>query len=112
MRSTPQKVLDSYQHARDAAAKIIQTKGSTYYAIATVIMTIVKSIYADSKTVLPVSTPLSNYFGQSDVSLSVPCIVGANGVEKVLEAVLSAEEEKQLTQSAEVLRQAYLKATS
>src|SRR5579859_4366552 len=79
-----EKVQAAYQNAKNAAYKIIQSKGATYYAIATVIMTIVRSIYADAKTVLPVSVPLKEYVGQSDVSLSVPCIVSANGVEKTL----------------------------
>lgn len=104
---SPQSVHDAYQHAKDAAAQIIQSKGATYYAIATVILTILKSIYADAKTVLPVSIPLKEYYGQSDVSLSVPCIVGASGVEKILKTALSADESVQLKHSAEVLRTAY-----
>jgi len=104
------KVLEAYQHAKNAAYTIIQTKGATYYAIATVIMSIVKSIYADAKTVLPVSIPLKNYYSQSDVALSVPCIVGANGAEKTLTTPLSPEESQQLSHSGEVLRAAYQQA--
>ncbi len=101
------EVLKSYQNAKNAAYSIIQTKGATYYAIGTVIMSIVKSMYADAKTVLPVSVPLQNYYGQSDVSLSVPCIVGARGVEKTLITPLSAKEAEQLAESAAVLKAAY-----
>jgi malate/lactate dehydrogenase len=91
--------------------KIVQTKGATYYAIATVIDSIVQSIYKDAKTVLPVSVPLTDYQGQSNVSLSVPCIVGANGVELILKAELSHLEHEQFTHSADTLRQAYEHAT-
>jgi len=102
-----QHVHDAYNQAKNAAYSIIQSKGATYYAIATVILTIVKSIYADAKTVLPVSVPLKEYYEQSNVSLSVPCIVGANGVEKMLATPLSQEETQQLAHSADVLRAAY-----
>ncbi len=102
-----QNVRDAYNKAKNAAATIIQSKGATYYAIATVIRTIVKSIYTDAKTVLPVSVPLKEYYGQSNVSLSVPCIVGANGVEKTLAITLSTQETQELTHTAQILRGAY-----
>ncbi len=102
-----EKMLTAYQNAKNAAYKIIQTKGATYYAIATVILTIAKSIYADAKTVMPVSVPITGYHDQSDVSISVPCVVGSNGVEKVLQPPFSAEEMQQFIHSADVLRKAY-----
>lgn len=105
-----QSVQAAYQQAKNAAYRIIQAKGATYYAIGTVILKIVKSIYSDAKTVLPVSHPLQNFYGLSDVSLSVPCIVGANGIERVLNAPLNENETAQLHHSAEVLRQAYQEA--
>ncbi len=106
-----EKVQIAYQNSKNAAYKIIQTKGATYYAIATVINSIVQSIYKDAKTVLPVSVPLQNHHMQSNVSLSVPCIVGANGVERVLTTAFSETEQQQFTHSAEVLREAYKNAT-
>lgn len=106
-----EKVQIAYQNSKNAAYKIIQTKGATYYAIATVINSIVQSIYKDAKTVLPVSVPLQNHHMQSNVSLSVPCIVGATGVERVLTTAFSETEQQQFTHSAEVLREAYKNAT-
>jgi len=104
------KVMQAYQDSKNAAYKIIQTKGATYYAIATVIDSIVQTVYKDAKTVLPVSAPLTDYQGQSDVSLSVPCIVGANGVELALKTQLSQTEIEQFAHSADTLRQAYASA--
>jgi L-lactate dehydrogenase len=106
-----EKVSAAFEASKNAAYKIIQTKGATYYAIATVISAIVKNIYSDAKTVLPVSIPLNDYHGQSGVALSVPCIVGSNGVERLLKTRLTEPELGQFTHSAESLRKAYQEVT-
>lgn len=99
-----EKIASAYQKARDAAYKIIETKGSTYYGIGAVINHLVKTILNDAKTVLPVSVPLNNYHGVSSMSLSVPCIVGRNGVEKIMDIDLSKSEEEKLQESANNLK--------
>lgn len=103
---SPQIIQACYQKARDAAASIIQAKGATYYAIATVVTKLMEAILSDSKTVFPLSVPLNGKYGLRDVSLSVPCVLGARGVERVLEMELSPEEESALHRSAEILRSA------
>lgn len=105
-----QEVQDAYANTKNAAYKIIQSKGATYYAIATVILSVVKNIYADAKTVMPVSIPVTDYHGQSDVSLSVPCIVGANGVERLVKTNFTEMESNAFAHSAKVLREAYQNA--
>ncbi len=102
---TPQKVNAAYDLARTAAARIIEGKGATYYAIATVVTQLAEVIARNQRSVLPVSIPLENYYGISGVSLSVPAIVGRRGVEQVLETALSADEQVALAKSAEVVRQ-------
>lgn len=102
-----EKALSIYKDVQMAAQNIIAAKGSTYYAIGVVISQLVKTILQDNRSVLPVSVPLTNYYGVSDISLSVPCIVGAKGVEQILTPPLSASEQQQLRHSAEVL-QTYL----
>lgn len=99
------RVQKAYEQARDAAYKIIQCKGSTYYGIGAVISYIVKQILSDSKKVLPVSIPLHNYYGHSGVALSVPCIIGRNGVEKTLEVKLSWEEKQMLERTVSKLKE-------
>ncbi len=99
-----EKIRESYDLARSAAARIIEGKGATYYAIATVVTHLAEVIERDQRSVLPVSVPLQNYYGISDVALSVPCIVGRHGVAQVLETQLSANEQTQLGHCAEVLR--------
>lgn len=94
----------AYLEARNAAYKIIATKGATYYAIGAVVAHIVKKILTDAKSILPVSVPLHQYHDVNGVAMSVPCIVGKDGVEKTLEIKLSWEEKQKLHQAAETLK--------
>lgn len=99
------KAQDAYQMARDAAYRVIAGKGATYYAIGTVITHIAQVIQRDARSVLPLSVPLHDYYGVSDVALSVPCILGRRGVEQVLMIDLSRDEQAQLANSAAAVRQ-------
>lgn len=94
----------AYLQARNAAYKIIASKGATYYAIGAVVAHIVRRILTDSKSILPVSIPLHQYHDVSGIALSVPCIVGREGVEKALETKLSWEEKKKLHAAADALK--------
>ncbi len=99
------EVIESaYQKTKEAAYKIIEAKGATYYAIGVVVMKIMQAIFSDSKTVFPLSVPLNNYLGVSGVALSVPCILGENGIEKVLEVDLSQTEKEAFEKSVAALR--------
>ncbi|HYD35638.1 MAG TPA: L-lactate dehydrogenase [Vitreimonas sp.] len=102
---TEEKALKAFDKARLAAYKIIQAKGATYYAIGVVVTNIIKAILQDNRSVLPVSIPLHNYYGHSGVSLSVPCVVGKNGVEETLKITLSAHEQQQLTHAVNTLKE-------
>ncbi len=94
---------EAVENARQAAYKIIQGKGATFYAIGTVVSQLLKTIQQDSRSVLPVSVPLQGEYGLRDVSLSVPCIVGRRGVQQILQVPLSREEAIGLQKSAEQL---------
>ena len=83
---------------------IIKRKGATYYAIGLGLLSIVDAILGDHRTVLSVSGLMQGQYGIRDICLSLPCIVGANGIEEVLTLNLSAEEEKGFRSSAEKLR--------
>ncbi len=97
-------VSEAYQKTREAANKIIEAKGATYYAIGVVVMKIMQAVFSDSKTVYPLSVPLDNYLGFSSVALSVPCILGENGVEKILSVDLSPTEKVALEKSVAALK--------
>jgi len=100
-----EQALQAFQQTRTAAAQIIQAKGATYYAIGVVISQLVKAILQNQQSVLPVSVPVENYYGQSGLSVSVPCIVGRNGAEHVLKVALSEAEQAQFAASCAVIKQ-------
>lgn len=97
-------VMDAYQKTKDAANKIIEAKGATYYAIGVVVMKIMQAVFSDSKTVYPLSVLLNDYLGFSGVALSIPCILGENGVEKILAVDLSPSEKAALEKSVAALK--------
>lgn len=99
------KAFEAYEKARTAAYKIIESKGATYYAIGAVVAHMVKAILQDQRSVLPVSIPLHGYHGHYGVALSVPCIVGRNGVEDTLEIKLSWDEKQKLARSVNAIKQ-------
>lgn len=103
---TEEGVRLAFRKTKEAASRIIKAKGATYYAIGVVISQLVHTILKDQRSVLPVSIPITNYYGQSNVSVSVPCIVGRNGVEQLLTTHLSKEEQELFEQSCHVIRAA------
>lgn len=99
-----EKAVEAYTKARDAAYKIIAAKGATYYAIAVVINQLVDAVLHNSKRVYPLSIPLEGEYGYSGVSLSVPCVLGRHGIERIIEIPLSEDEQAKMKNSVEVLK--------
>jgi L-lactate dehydrogenase len=89
---------------RDAAYEIIKRKGATYYAIGLGLVSIVETILGDYRSVLSVSTLMTGQYGVTDMCLSLPCVVGGNGVEEILTLNLSEEEGRGFRRSAEKLK--------
>ncbi|MFW5716431.1 MAG: malate dehydrogenase [Spirochaetota bacterium] len=79
--------------------------GSAYYAPAASVATMVEAIIKDEKRVAPASAYLEGEFGYRDIFLGVPVVLGAGGVERIMEIELSAEEKSALDDSAEHVRQ-------
>lgn len=93
-----------FEQTRDAAYHIIERKGATYYAIASGLVRICEAIIRDQSTVLSVSSYIKEYYGISDVCLSIPSIVDLGGVERVIHLDLSADEIEGLRKSADILK--------
>lgn len=93
------------QSVKDSAYEIIKKKKATYYGIAMGVRRICSAIIRDEKSVLPVSVYLDGEFGLSGATLSVPAIIGAKGIEKVVPISLSKEEGDALQKSAEILKE-------
>ena len=94
------------KEVREAAYGIIAGKGYTSFGVATAIVRICEAILRDEGAVIPVSTLLEGQFGISGLCLSLPCILGAGGVERVLLPELTEREQTALAGSAAVLRNA------
>ena len=101
----PRERLETLTHdVVNAAYKIIEGKGATNYAIGLSGARIVEAVLRDERSILPVSSVLRGYRGLDGVALSVPSVVGAGGVQRVLDVSLDAREEELLQRSAEALR--------
>jgi L-lactate dehydrogenase len=92
-----------FEDVRDSAYRIINAKGSTYYAIAEAVRRIVEAIVRDERAILPVSALLEGQYGISGICLGIPCVIGKNGIEEILEIPLNDNEKKQLSRSASTL---------
>lgn len=92
--------------ARTEGDRVYQAKGYTNFAIAAATGMLLEAIVRNTREVFPVSTLLTDYHGVSDVCLSVPAVVGREGIVRTLKVDLSEGEAGQLRRSAEVLKQA------
>jgi L-lactate dehydrogenase len=93
-----------FHQVRDAAYDVIQRKGATFYAIGLSVASIIESILRDDHSVLPVSSLMQGQYGLQDVCLSLPTVVGREGIVQVLELPLDEDELAGLQDSAAVLQ--------
>lgn len=94
------------EQTRTAGGDVFDRKGYTNHGVAAAVAMIVEAIAGDSRAVLPVSTLIDGYLGVRDVCLSVPCVVGAEGVLRTLPIDLDHDEANAFRRSAHVLREA------
>ena len=89
-----------------AGASIIAGKGCTEFGIGSVVTDIVRAVSRDQTRVLPLSAHLEGEYGQRDISIGVPCAIGAGGIRRVLEVELTQQEAELFARSCNVLRRA------
>ena len=89
---------------KNSAYEIINRKHATYYGIAMSVKRICEVIMRDEKSILPVSHVIHGIYGIEGVSLSMPVIVGADGVESDIPINLNGEEAVKLKNSADSLK--------
>ncbi len=89
---------------KNSAYVIIEKKKATYYGVAMSVRRICEAIVRDEKSVLPVSSIQHGNYGIEGVSLSMPAVVGKDGVEALVPIPLSMAEQKKLKESADVLK--------
>ena len=88
---------------KNSAYDIIEKKGATYYGIAMSVKRICECIMRDEKSILPISSMMHGEYGISDICLSMPTVVGREGVETRVPIQLNGQEESALSASAEQL---------
>ena len=99
---TSQEKLDAIvQRTRDGGAEIVGLlkTGSAYYAPAASAIEMAESFLKDKKRVLPCAAALEGQYGLNDLYVGVPVVIGANGVERVVEIALDGEEKAQFEKS-------------
>ena len=84
--------------------KLLKT-GSAYYAPSAAVAEMVDSIVRDQKRVLPVASLLEGEYGIDGIFMGVPCKLGAEGIEEVIEVALSDAEKAELAKSADAVRE-------
>lgn len=101
------KTIDSLVHrTRNGGAEIISLlkSGSAYYAPATAVVQMIKSILLDEKRMFPCAAYLNGEYGMKDIYLGVPVILGREGVERVVEIKLTKEERAQFKESCSAVK--------
>lgn len=96
---------DVIEQTRVGGAEVIRRKGGTFYSVAPSISWVIQSVIRDTKDILPISSLMAGQLSMADMCLSLPCIVGRGGRERVLEIPLSPEEETGVKNSHRVLRE-------
>jgi malate dehydrogenase len=97
----PRDKIDAIvKRTRGAGGEIVKLLGfSAYFSPAAAVADMVQSVVRDEKRVLPCSARLEGEYGAKDIYLGVPVMLGANGMEKIFEVELSAEEKEMLDAS-------------
>lgn len=100
------EILDGIiERTRKGGGEIVGMLGySGYYAPASAVVNMVEAIIKDKKRVIPCAAHLEGQYGYKDLFIGVPVVLGANGIEKVIEMKLNEDEAAMLDHSAEAVR--------
>lgn len=93
------------ERTRNIGHEIIDGKGSTEFGIGVAAADIIKSIFHDEKRVIPASVLLLGEYGIDGVACGVPCVIGRNGIEDIIELPLNDKEKEQLSYTCKVIRE-------
>jgi malate dehydrogenase len=98
--------------ARGAEIVSLLGSGSAYYAPSAAIANVVRAVAKDEKRIVPVSAYLEGKYGIEDACLGVPCRLGINGIEEIVELDLSKQELQLLSNSANNLKEQFKKVST
>jgi malate dehydrogenase len=104
--TTNEKLDQIIQRTRDGGAEIVGLlkTGSAFYAPATSAIAMAESYLEDQRRLLPCAVELNGEYGQNDMYVGVPCIIGENGVEKIVEINLNEEEKVGFDHSVDAVK--------
>ena len=105
--TTRRRIADIVQRTRDGGAEIVGLlkTGSAFYAPASAAIQMAEAYLKDKKRILPCAAHLTGQYGVRDLYLGVPVVIGAGGVERIVEIDLNASERKMLQNSIEAVRE-------
>jgi malate dehydrogenase len=95
------------KRTRDGGAEIVKylKTGSAYYAPSAAVTEMVEAILKDKKKIVPCAAYLEGEYGINGLFVGVPCKLGSNGIEKILEIKLTPEEQAALQKSADSVKE-------
>ncbi|MCT4635464.1 MAG: malate dehydrogenase [Rickettsiales bacterium] len=104
--STKEKIEAIIKRTREGGAEIVGLlkTGSAFYAPATAAITMAESYLKDQKRVLPCAAYINGEYGVKDLYVGVPVVIGANGVERIVEIELNEEEKSAFNKSVDAVR--------
>ncbi len=100
------QVAEIVDRTRKTAAEVIALKGATIYAPAHGIARMIETVVKDKRMALCMTAHLNGEFGIKDLYIDVPAVLGAKGVERIIELKLNDEERAAFQKSADVVRTA------
>ncbi len=103
----PERIEAIVERTRQGGGEIVSLlkTGSAYYAPSASVVAMVDAILLDKKRVLPCAALLEGEYGIDGIFVGVPCVLGAGGVERIIEVGLTEEERKALHASADAVRE-------
>ena len=105
--STQERIDDIVKRTRGGGGEIVALlgNGSAFYAPATAAIAMAESFLKDKKRVLPAAANLTGQYGIDDLYVGVPVVIGAGGVEKIVEIELDSEAQQNFTVSVDAVRE-------
>mgnify|MGYP003308027755 FL=1 len=97
-------IVERTAHGGAEIVKLLGT-GSAYYAPGSAVVEMVEAVLKDKKKILPCSVFLQGEYGLNDLFVGVPCKLGGNGLEEIIEITLTPDEDAALKKSAEAVRE-------
>lgn len=105
MNSASLDIADVKRRVRESGSAIVSGKGCTEFGIGSVVASIVTAILHNDRVVMPLSVHLDGEYGESGICAGVPCVLGDQGIEHVLEIDLSYDERRAMRKSCDIIRE-------